>query len=260
MKYLGHITSRQNQLISKYAKLEKKQERDKEKLFFFEGDKLFIEAIENNAEFEIVFAKENKLEFCEKQLTNVDCPVYSVSDSVYSKLTKEQSPEGIFTICKMKKNPEREKGIILILDTLQDPGNLGTIFRSADAFLCKKVVCSSGTCDAYSDKVIRASMGSIFRLCIETNCDISSYIKLLTKQGIVVYSSVLDETSKRLKDIDNFDNCAFVIGNEGNGIRKEIIDICSSKVYIPMQKNTCESLNASVAASIILYKASEEKI
>lgn len=258
MGYITNITSRQNQLILKYSKLKSKKVRDDLGLFFFEGEKLFKEAISNNASIEAVFIKESYLN--SKLFDNCSFPLYSVSDSVYEKLTNENSPEGIFTICKVKKNKERKDGIILILDTLQDPGNVGTIIRSADSFLCKKIICSLGCADIYSDKAIRASMGAIFRMCIETDCDIVKEIEKLKNSGYTVYSSLLDRNSEKLGNIDSFNNCAFVIGNEGKGISDDVKNVCSKSVYIPMGEDTSESLNASVAASIILYKASEKEL
>ena len=260
MGYKGEITSRQNQLINTYTKLKNKKSRDEMGLFFFEGKKLFVEAIENKANVKCVFVLESLKQFCEEYFKKYDFDYYVVNESVYQKLTNESSPEGIFTICQMTELKEKSDGIILILDSLQDPGNIGTIIRSADAFGCKRIICSNGCADIYSDKTIRASMGAIFRVSIKRERDIIKDITELKEAGYIVYASVLQKESEKLGNIKNFENTAFVIGNEGNGIRENVISACSKKVYIPMVQNSSESLNASVAASVILYKASENKL
>lgn len=258
MGYITNITSRQNQLITETLKLKQKKYRDEKSLFFFEGKKLFLEAISNKADIDTVFVTENNVDLYKSYADEYDFKLYSVSESVYDKLTNEKAPEGIFTICNINVNKVRDDGIILILDSIQDPGNIGTILRSADAFLCKQVICSSGCTDVYSDKAIRASMGSIFRMSVKTNCDLNREINCLKQDGYEVYASLLDKNAIKLGSIEDYSKKAFVIGNEGNGVSCDVKKICTHSVYIPMGDGTCESLNASVAASIILYKASEK--
>ena len=260
MGYITNISSRQNQLIIDVSKLKTKKYRDEKKLFFFEGKKLFFEALNNGGKIVEVFVLEDLVETYKPYSEKYNFKLYGLSNQVYEKITNEKSPEGIFTVCSWLETKEKNDGIILILDSLQDPGNIGTIIRSSDAFNCKQIICSQGCADIYSDRTIRASMGSIFRTYVKTNCDLKIEIDKLKSDGYDVYASVLDDKSIKLGNIKDYTKTAFVIGNEGNGVSKEIIDICTKKVYIPMKKNSCESLNASVAASIILYKASEKKL
>lgn len=259
MATYGSIQSRQNQTVGKYASLKEKKNRDSLSLFCFEGEKLFLEAISSKAEFECVFTLERQTDFCMKHLENIDCPLYEVNESVYAKLSDEKSPEGIFCVCRIKENQVKKDGITILLDTIQDPGNLGTIMRSAEAFGCKKIICSSGCCDVFSTKTVRASMGSVFRMPVVRNADLLSEIDELENSGVKVYACILDRKAGKLSEIEDFSNTAFIIGNEGNGISEKIRTRCNHYTYIQMMENASESLNASVAASIIMYKAFEKE-
>ena len=149
---------------------------------------------------------------------------------------------------------EREiKGNILVLDNLQDPGNLGTIIRSAVAFNFDTLILSDTSVDLYNPKVVRASEGMMFHLNIK-RCNIIDFLQNLDSEYLIIGTDVVK--GKNIKDL-KFNKCALVIGNEGSGISKEVKELCHEMVYIPMNEN-CESLNASVSASILMYEVNHD--
>ena len=164
-------------------------------------------------------------------------------------------------IIEKKKNDKKEinflDDIILILDNIQDPGNMGTIIRTADSLNIKQIIISKDSSDIYSPKVVRSTMGAIFRINIIESNNLLETIKILKKHKINVISTTLD-TNKSIYDI-SYNKTAIVIGNEANGVSTKIQEISDNKVKIPMLGKT-ESLNAAVATSVILYEAMREKI
>ena len=150
--------------------------------------------------------------------------------------------------------PEREyQGNIIVLDNIQDPGNLGTIIRSAVAFNFDSIILSETCVDLYNPKVIRASEGMLFNINV-IRCDINKFLNNLDESYTKITTDV--KTGKNIREI-KFDKCAIVIGNEGSGVSKEISNMCDEKVYINMSSN-CESLNAGVSASILMYEVNNE--
>lgn len=141
----------------------------------------------------------------------------------------------------------------LALDHLQDPGNLGTIIRTADAFGADGILLSEGCADCYSPKVLRSTMGSVFRLPIWTVPDLAQTLKELHQAGFSTFGAALDETAICLGNFSFPQKSVAVVGNEGNGISRPVLDACQQTLYIPMKGET-ESLNAGVAASLILWE------
>lgn len=260
------ITSRQNPKILEAIALKDKKNRKESGLFFFEGKKLFEEAVKRQVPLKTVFALEKALP-CTALLEKlpVDCKVYLVNDSVYSKLTEEKSPEGLFCIAKTidkyhkfatiynkPSNFEKTESTLLMAISLRDPGNLGTIIRSAVAFGCDRLILSEDCADIYSSKTVRASMGTLFDCPITvTNC-VEETIKSLKSAGVAVYASALQRDAVKLTDLKKEEHCCFLVGNEGHGLPAELLLLCDRTVFIPMTENA-ESLNASIAASILLY-------
>lgn len=253
------ITSRANPYIKELALLSDRKHRQSSGKFFFEGRKLFAEALENNVELEAVLMTERI--FNKYKENNYPFRHISVTEEVYSKISAEKSPEGIFCVAKTLDKLHNLNIIyssdlnetILLLDGLQDPGNVGTVLRTAAAFGCGTVVMSSDCADVYNPKTLRASMGAVFRQKTVTVTDLEGTVRELIRCRKQVYCATLDETSIELSDITVTPSHCFVIGNEGNGIRKEIISASSGTVIIPMQPGA-ESLNASAAATILLWE------
>lgn len=256
------ITSRKNQTIVKSkGLLAEKKLREKEGLFGAEGVKLCEEAI--NAGVEIAYAiiteeAEKKFSRCTERLKKV-CPVFYAEKEVYESLSGQKSPQEIFIAGKILDKSEKvdtilSKEKILLLDCIQDSGNMGTMLRTAEAFGIEGAILSPDCADIWSPKVLRASMGSVFRLPVAYT-ELSGAISELKKRGCEVYAAMLDETAERLGSFSFGRNAAVLIGNEGHGVSKELAAECK-KVYIPIQG--AESLNAAIAAAVICYEMSRQ--
>ena len=236
------ISSLQNERIKNLSKLLDKKYRDMEGKFLVEGEHLVEEAFKAGLLLEVVK--------CEDYLGDYDVPTTLVTYDVIKKLSNTVNPQRIIGV--VKKIEEKELGNkVLILDDIQDPGNLGTIIRSSLAFNIDSIVLSKTSVDMYNDKVLRSSEGMIFHINIVRR-DILSLIDELHDKGYKVYGTKVDGgTSVDKVDISN--KYALVMGNEGNGVKDSILDLCDDYIYIDMNSSV-ESLNVGVATSIILYE------
>lgn len=233
------ITSLKSPKVIYWAKLKMKKYRDIENTFIIEGENLVNEALKKGIVKEIITTENKKY--------NVD--TYEVTYDIMKRISTLFTPSNIMAVCKFIL-PDDIKGNVLLLDDLQDPGNLGTIIRSAVAFNFGTIILSENAVDVYNDKVIRASEGMIFNINIIRD-NLSSYINILKAKGYKVYSTDVI-SGKNIKTV-NEKLCAFVIGNEGKGVSNEIKKICDDFIYLKMNENV-ESLNAAVASSIIMYE------
>ncbi len=251
------ITSRKNAAVLAAAALADKKQRDKTGLFAFEGIKLLEDALRSGTEVEKVFATERAHARYADILAGVAGKVTLVSEEVYAKLSFENAPQGVFTVAKKRVQGEKAYGdtaFALFLDTVGDPGNLGTIIRSADAFGADTVFVGEGSADIYGPKTVRATMGSLFRVDVRVCTDISGDIAALRAQGFDVYAAMLDKTSKKLCDLSLTEGkIAFVVGNEGHGVSNKVRAACTGSVIIPMSEGP-ESLNAAISASILSWE------
>ena len=253
------ITSRANPYIKEIALLSDRKNRQSSGKFFFEGRKLFTEALENGIELESVLMTDKF--FNKYKDKNYPFRHISVTEEVYSKISAEKSPEGIFCVAKTLDKLHKLniiyssdlKESIIILDGLRDPGNIGTVLRTSAALGCDTVVMSADCADVYNPKTVRAAMGAVFRQQTVTVKDLKGTVEELIKCGKKVYCATLDESSVDLTEVELSSEHCFVIGNEGNGIRQEIIAASSGSVIIPMQPGA-ESLNASAAATVLLWE------
>ena len=237
------ITSTNNEKIKFYQKLKQKKYRDQEKLFLVEDEHLVNEALKKGVVKEIFTLDKNK---------TYEVPTYYVNEKVMNVLSSQVTSAKVIAVCKELQ--EREyKGNIIVLDNIQDPGNLGTIIRSAVAFNFDSIILSENSVDLYNPKVIRASEGMLFNINV-IRCDINKFLNNLDKSYTKITTDV--KNGKNIKEI-KFDKCAIVIGNEGNGVSNEVSSLCDEKVYINMSSN-CESLNAGVSASILMYEVNNE--
>ena len=180
--------------------------------------------------------------------------VVYVNDKVYKYITDVITPQGILAIVAKNKSNEIDfkQELFLILDNIQDPGNMGTILRTADSIALTQIIVPKGSADCYNQKVVRSSMGAIFRINVIEVSDLVKTIKELKKHKIKIFATDL-KTDYSIYDVD-YKKSAIVIGNEGNGVSQEILEIADKKIKIPMKGKT-ESLNAAVATGIILYNA-----
>ena len=233
------IESVNNPKIKEYSKLQSKKYRDESNLFIVEGDHLVEEALKKTQAVEIY---------------SLDDSYTKVSEQVMRKLSSLSTPPNVLAVCK--KIEEKEiYGNVLILENLQDPGNLGTIIRSSVAFGIDTIILSKDCVDFYNVKVLRASEGMVFNINIVIK-DLKEVIPELKNKGYKVYTTnVVNGTNVR--EIIKTKKYAIVMGNEGNGVTTDIANMCDEAIYIPMN-NTCESLNVGIATSIILYEFSQK--
>jgi TrmH family RNA methyltransferase len=262
------ITSRQNQLVTRIAKLSDKKHRDAENLFRIDGIKLFLEAVKSSIDIEYVFISESVsdrlLSELSNQLSSISGAVIVVSDSVFSKLTDEKAPQGIVAAArKFKVEPETspisENYRALLLSSIRDPGNLGTIIRTAYAIGVDRVYMSKDCADIYSPKVIRAAMGTIFRQKLTVTSDEFGLVKRLSEEGCMVLAAAMSDDAMKLGSLKFPDKVCIAVGNEGHGLSEDLIAACAGKVIIPMNPE-CESLNAAGAAAILIYEMCRERL
>ena len=238
------ITSLDNDRIKNYIKLKDKKYRRKTKKFIVEGMHLVLEACKKGVVEELIVEKDVVLP--------INLPTVYVTNEIINKISEMESPSNIMALCNMEEN-EIVGDKILMLDDLQDPGNLGTIIRSALAFNVDTIVLSPNTVDLYNPKVIRATQGMMFHINIVIK-ELEPVINDLKEKEIPIYGTRVDygKNIRDLKDKDKKRYC-LIMGNEGNGVREEILDMCDAYLYIDMNEKV-ESLNVGVATSILLYE------
>ena len=233
-------TSIENEKIKDIKKLNKKKYRDQENLYLVEGDHLVIEAYKSGVLDTLIVTE--GVDYKDYPNTMV------VSPKVMKFISELDTPKKVMGICK-KKNNEVIGSKVIVLDNVQDPGNLGTIIRSSVAFNFDTILISEDTVDPYNSKVIRACQGMNMKTNIIQG-DLTKYLKELKDYKIYATSVT---NGKDVKNIDANNKLCVVMGNEGNGVRPEIKEQCTKNLYIEMNRNV-ESLNVGIAASILLYE------
>lgn len=236
------ITSLNNPTIKEISKLKNKKYRDLTNTYLVEGDHLVEEAYKNNLLIKIILLEDT--------ICNYDIEKIYVTKEVMKKLTELDTPNKIIGIVK-KNTPLPIGNKILILDNIQDPGNLGTIIRSSVAFDIDTIVLSPNTVDIYNPKVIRSTQGMIFYTNIIT-LELKEFINEIKTKNYTIFGTNV-RNGKNIKEITLPEKFALVLGNEGQGVSKEIESLCDDNIYIKMSSK-CESLNVSVATSILLYE------
>lgn len=258
------ITSKDNELIKHIRKLKDKKYRDESNEYVVEGVKLVEEAVKENAKIKQIIVCEDTTRTYEipthimLEIAKYEC--ISVSDKIFNIITQVTNPQGIMAI--IEKNAQNAKidytqDIIVVLDDVQDPGNLGTILRTVDSIGLNQIIVSKGTADAFNSKVVRSTMGAIFRIKIIEVENLAQAIKEMRKHHFKLMVTSL-QTKNSIYDID-FYKKIIVIGNEANGVSKKIQDMADEKAKIPMLGRT-ESLNASVAAGVVMYEYVRQKL
>ena len=238
------ITSLENKKIKFINSLKNSKKRRELGFFIVEGMHLVHEAYKNNKLEEIILLEGSELEF--------SCPIEPtfVTFEVMKKITSLNTPSSVIGICKINNENTIKGNHILILDGVQDPGNLGTIIRSCSAFDVDTLILSNDTVDIYNEKVIRSTQGMIFQLNFIVG-DLKEIINSLKKDNYkILGTDVLNGVSVRNYKVDKY---ALIMGNEGNGVSEEIKKLCEQNIHIKMNP-LCESLNVGVATSIILYE------
>lgn len=237
-----YISSINNEYIKEISKLNEKKYRDKSNKYLIEGLHLVTEALKYDIIDTIIIREDFNYE------TNIKYII--VSSEVMKKLSDNPSIPKIMAVVN-KKESTIKGNKILLLDRLQDPGNLGTIIRSAVAFNFDTIILSNDTVDLYNSKVLRSTQGMLFNINILRQ-DLTNVINELKNNNYTIYGTKVDN-GYDVKEINNINKFALIIGNEGTGISDNILKQCDKYLYIKMNNN-CESLNAGVAASILMYE------
>ena len=255
------ITSKDNPNIKLYVKLAGgKKYRKENSLFTLEGVRLIEDAVKENAELHSVFVTESYVKKLAQQGEAVNFPngvrLFEIPDEIGSKMSSTDSAQGIFAICKCLEKPSfsdtvRSGGRYLLLHSIQDPGNMGTIIRTADAVGIDAVFLAD-CCDLYNPKVVRSTMGSLFRLNI-SEIDFEMDFPMFEEKGVPSFAAVIDSDAVSLTECDFSKGGVILIGNEGNGLPREVSNMCTEKLTIKMQGNV-NSLNAAMAAGIIMWE------
>ena len=255
------ITATSNKRIKWLVSLaEKARERKKEKVFLVEGGKMFEEADE--AYIREVYVSESYIEkngISEKlKKTGYE----TVSDEVFKKISDTKAPQGI--LCVMNQYSytldmllEKENPVFVLLEDIQDPGNLGTILRTAEGAGIDGIIMTKDTVDIYNPKTIRATMGSVYRMPFLYVDSLEKVITALQEKNVRVYAAHL-EGKEYYDSFDFTKGTAFLIGNEGNGLRKETADLADAYLKIPMEGKV-ESLNAAIATSLLMYETYRQR-
>ena len=258
------ITSKDNETVKNIKKLKDKKYRDETKLYVIEGIKMLEEAIAEKASIKTIIICEECLKAGDLEqkflyeIAKYNC-IY-VNSKVFNSLTDVIAPQGIMAVIEKPNKDIKinyDQDIILALDGIQDPGNLGTILRTADSVNLKQIIVTKNTADSYNPKVVRSTMGAILRIKIIETEDLIKTLKEAQKNKFKIIATSLD-TENSIYDIE-YNKKVIVIGNEANGVSKEVQELADNKVKIPMLGKT-ESLNASVATGIMLYEYVRQKI
>lgn len=247
------ITSRDNPTIKQVVKLvSSRSQRKKENIFVCEGFVLLEEALRSGLDLQQVFCLEDRLDRLPKELA---CEVFSVSAAVLQRISDVEQPQGVVFTCKMPICPESICGSrFLALDNLRDPGNLGTILRTSEAFGLDGVILLGDCVDLWSPKTLRSAMGSAFRVPVYR---MESAVALKAQLQVPMYAAALHADSRSIVETDLRRACV-VIGNEAHGVSLETLAACDGSLIIPI--HTAESLNAAVAASVFAWEMSRQSM
>ena len=257
------ISSKDNEIVKNVRKLKEKKYRDLENAYIVEGIKMVKEAILEKASIKQIIICDD----CEKtdsipkelmyEIAKYDC-LY-VTSKIFKYISEVQTPQGVLAVVEKNNRDEDinyNEDIIVALDDIQDPGNLGTILRTVDSVGLTQILVSKGTADPYNPKVVRSSMGAIYRVKVIECEDLLETLKEVKRNKFKILVSSLKE-SNSIYNV-KYNKKVLVIGNEANGVEEKIMNIADEKIKIPMLGKT-ESLNAAVATGIILYEYVRQK-
>jgi RNA methyltransferase, TrmH family len=240
------LTSVKNDKVKSWKKLHTRKEREKTGTFLIEGFHLIEEAINSKWEIDEIILQEG----VELPNWSSDFKIVEVSENVFQHITQTKTPQGVAAVVRFKKMGNIVGEHVLLLDRVQDPGNLGTIIRTADAAGFDAVILGDGTVDVYNDKVIRSTQGSIFHIPILQD-NLTKRIPELKMDGFHIWASALTN-SKDYHTVKSNTKVALILGNEGSGIQTELLELADEIVMIPIY-GKAESLNVSIAAGILMY-------
>lgn len=260
---MKHLSSRKNQEVKYWKKLHTSKGRRLNQQYLIEGWHLIEEAIKSNLDISGILVEERNFEEVEQRLPHlVSFDLISISEEVTRELTQTTTPQGIFAVINNRNVDESYQTFFqgdrwILLDRIQDPGNLGTIIRTADAAGFDGIILGHGCVDVFNEKVIRSTQGSLWNIPI-IHMPLEEAIYRLKEQQVKVYAAALDNQALSYRCIDREHRQAYIIGNEGHGIHEDIQKMADQTVYIPI-RGKAESLNAGIAASILMFNSINEK-
>ena len=256
------ITSRKNEWVRHAAKLASSAEfRRSEGLFIIEGARLCADAADSGIAVRTLFYTEQAAQRYASYLERVvprAARAYLLAPHVAELLAETKTTQGVFCICEKRPGTVGLEGLspqghLLAVENLQDPGNLGAVLRTAEALGLSGVLLAGNCCDVYSPKVLRASMGAVFRLPFRSVERLADVAPTLRQIGFALYAAVPDRTAKRVTELSFEKPSIIAVGNEGNGLEAETVDACGQAVTIPM-RGRAESLNAAASAAILMWE------
>lgn len=256
------IKSKDNNTLKEIKKLKEKKYRVENKRFIIEGFRFIEEGLKSDFDIDKIFIKESSTDKFKENFSsyvdNYDEKLFIVSDNLFKGISGTENSQGVLAVLNMKEEASIVKeGMYILVDKVQDPGNLGTIIRTAHSAGCNGVILSKDTVDLYNEKTLRSTMGSIFNIPIIHDEDLFFTKELIDKGYNLVCSSL--QTDKNFYEVNLVDNAIIAVGNEGNGISDEVMNLATCKVKIPMLGNT-ESLNVAIAVSIMIYEGVRQKL
>ena len=261
------ISGKNNGFITETIKLKQKKYRNEKNLFYIEGVKLLQEVLRSDYREKIknIIIDENifhdviniinteYIEYTKDIIKKFE--VVAVTREIYKKITDEEAFQGVMCVIEKRSGDidfSYDKPVI-ILNSVRDPGNIGTIIRTAEAIYDFDIILSDDCADIYNSKTQRAAMGAIFRQNIKICKNIVSEIEILKKNGYNIFATCLEKNPKSIDEVIFNKKSAVIFGNEGNGLDDILVGLCDEKIIIPVNQNS-ESLNVSVAAGIIIWK------
>ena len=257
MKDFTKITSRENSLIKLVCSLQTSSKSRKENgLFVIEGLRILKDALDNSIRFDKLIISDTAMEKYPKDIADFaensgDC--YILPDSLFKKISDTTTPQGMIALSKIPQSCGYDidkKGRYIALENIADPSNLGAVSRTCEALGVTGIILSTGGCDPYSPKSIRASMGTLLRMPIIILDDFATSIR---KTGLKSYACVVDNSADKIGSVDFEDGCVVIIGNEANGITENTQNSADMRITIPMS-GRAESLNAAVAAALAVWE------
>ncbi|MBH0230100.1 TrmH family RNA methyltransferase [Halobacillus yeomjeoni] len=240
------LTSVQNYKVKEWKKLHKRKYRNRENRFLVEGYHLVEEALKSDW---------NVVEMILREDISYEVPdgvePFKVSSKVFDTIAETETPQGIAAVVEQKQWDFKPASLTLVVDAVQDPGNLGTMIRTADAAGFDQIIFGSGTVDPYNDKVLRSTQGSVFHIPFHQG-DLKDFLPVLKENGVQIWASTLNEKAAPYNQLSAPKQAALIVGNEGQGVNEEWIGMADEQVYIPIY-GQAESLNVSIAAAVMMY-------
>ncbi|KGX84826.1 TrmH family RNA methyltransferase [Pontibacillus marinus] len=240
------ITSVQNKTVKSWRKLQKKRDREKEQSFMVEGFHLVEEAVNSSWDVKEIIVRED-----------VDLPNewqsykwFSVTDEVFNAITETEHPQGVAAVINMREPEWGNFSRVLVLDAIQDPGNLGTLIRTADAAGFDAIIAGKGTVDPYNDKALRSTQGSIFHIPVFQG-DLKEWLPYIKDKGLSIWATSL-KNANEYHTVEPTSPVALLVGNEGAGVQEEYLQFADQSVTIPIF-GQAESLNVAIASGILMY-------